>query len=173
MTKKVKWYGKTPFPINPTDHELTIADGKAILEETFRTGKSTPCLCCGQDVMPYPRPIYSSMVKALKFLYHKATGTPRQLTMATNGGGDYRKLAEWGFLQFLQGSEKEPNRYALTAQGRRFYEGRILVPRRLYWYRAEVWGESVEQCHITDCVDEDFDFGDMMSPRHFDREPAE
>lgn len=170
--KENEWRGFRPL-FNPTPFE-TIKNARDYLECSMKRGDSSLCPCCSQTVKLYPRKINSSMVRTLKMIERRGIVLTSELSKFL-GGGDGSKLRYWGLIKLgltevrINNKPKTKRAWICTQDGIDFLFNNKKVPKRVLLYRDKVFGHSTRMVDIHDCVDEDFNFDDLMEPTNVSR----
>ncbi len=157
--------------------DWTISQARALMRPKLKEG--VECLCCGQRVQLYVRPLTSAMVHGLILLYrhHKVCGEPtnnfvhiedylKNQNCPSSVRGDLPKARFWGFIQG-HGDEKtdgNPNNglYKLLPKGIDFIEGRILVQKSVKLYNNKFYGFDGAETDVFACIKNKFDYSALM-----------
>ncbi len=138
--------------------------------DRIKNGSEEDCPCCGRYTKVYHRQIYSSMAVQLIQLYRlggdkEFVHVRRLLIKGTTGVGDFSKFAYWKLIEGMPKDDikKHTSGYwMLTDIGVEFVKGVIGVQRYAIVYDSNVIGFSGSMRRITDCLDEAFDYEELM-----------
>lgn len=133
------------------------------------------CPCCDRFGKVYSRSINRSIAQSLKWMYlfskeHGAgvwadmrEDAPQQSIRAN----EYTKLLSWNLAEKMPvepgSSQKNSGMYRITQKGIDFVECRIMVPKNVFIYNNEVLGSSEEMTDFVSCLDEHFDYQELMT----------
>lgn len=161
--------------------EETLEHARADLQAKLNGGLTCPC--CDQFAKVYKRKLNSCMAQALIHIYqffevvgkedpdayvHVPAFLVRTMGTASIAGGDVTKLRYWGLLEArpearADGSARQ-GFYRITERGKAFVRNEVRVPSHVYLYNQECLRFSDELILITEALQEDFDYGELMRP---------
>ena len=152
------------------DRSEVISDLK---HQTMEVAREKGCICpvCDQFVKFYHRGIPASSARNL-ILAYKRFGVGEyfhitDISEISQTGGEFAKLRFWGLIQekfHEQGDKgkKHSGCWKLTPKAVDFVSGSIQVQKYVILYNGGVFGVSSEQVTITDCLNEKFDYNELM-----------
>jgi hypothetical protein len=153
-----------------TAQQILLADAKAAHTAGLKDG--IECALCGRFDKIYKRKLNSGMARVLILLYKQDKKEPlgwvhvlQDLPDVT--GGDYGKMVEWGLLMKREGTKDDANPdngyYRITAKGQMFCQGKIKVPKYLYFYHDRLWPvEDNEETTIQEALGAKFNWNELM-----------
>lgn len=166
--KNTDWGGFGPF-FHETRFE-DISKAREMLSTYMKGGLQQTCPCCSQTVKLYARKITSRMVVGLKAIEARGVMLSTDVSQIGGGGGDVSKLRYWGLIQLgittvvVNGKRTDKRSWKCMPKGVDFLYNNLSIPKYAMIYRDQLFGFSKEMTTIHDCVDDDFDFHDLMRP---------
>lgn len=159
------------YPLfDPDSFELpgSEREGEAVIVVAYEGARAAAgakggeCACCGQHVQVYRRSIYKRMAKCLIWLATEYTENGQQWVSLKDGpafrGGDNAKLSYW---HLIVRHPTEEDLYKPTQLGVDFVAQRQTIPKYAYVYDGKVQGFSEERVEISECLEGDFNLGDL------------
>lgn len=162
-------------------NDLTIKQAKDAMRLDLHKG--TKCLCCGQPVKMYRRPLTSSMAYGLILLWKETIrlGSLRleqwihletffkEQDVAPSIRADIPKLRFWGLIMPKTGTKREdgnPNNgyYKLTSIGNQFVEGNVKVSSHIQVYNNEYYGfpKNAKDIYIKQALKNKFNYEEVV-----------
>ena len=150
-------------------------DGLSVMQRAkndLMQGWDTPagaiCACCGQKVKRHKRRVYSVPAAELVRLYrlnrddresfHHISAFAHPIPVIS-------KMVYWGLVEsrINTDSKKRTSGYwRITDKGVSFVKGELTIPSFVYVYNNRVDEISGEHVSIIDCLDESFNYADVM-----------
>lgn len=161
----------TPAPLAPVLTGITLAQAKTAHTAGLKDG--IECALCGRFDKIYKRKLNSGMARVLILLYKQDKTKPlgwvhvlQDLPDVT--GGDYGKMVEWGLLAKREGAKDDDNPdngyYRITAKGQMFCQGKVKVPKYLYFYHDRLWPvQDDEETTIQEALGAKFNWNELMA----------
>lgn len=159
--------------LKPADDSVTLIEAQENLDQKIEKGAR--CECCGQYVKVYKRPLNSTMVREMLDFYMEAgVGKFMHFLEIRNfiergyaGGGDFQKLAYWGFIEKLPLEESEDKKssgkWAITERGEAFLKGELTVKSHALVFDGRVLGFCGDDVTIDTIPVKGFSFRELMS----------
>ena len=154
---------------------MSLADIRASffneVKNRIRTGskEAIRCPCCETFHTVYHRTISSAVARDLIRFYRKNGLEYGHVTSIHDlGGGDFSKLALWGFVQPMPEEDAESRggrtsgMWRVTESGELFLKGVINAVKVKLVYRGNHVGEYGERVTIHDCLKNKFDYKKLM-----------
>lgn len=152
---------------------MTLTDAKAQVFGQLTTGSKCPC--CGQYARLYRRPFNSSMAVALITLHrhgrewvHLPSLLSEKLVGPVTRGGDWSKLAFWGFAEpkpevRYDGSTRN-GFWRITDAGLAFVNGATRVPSAVYLYNQTFYGfDPRKTVNVEEALGKAFNYQELMA----------
>lgn len=160
-----------PEPRPLLQGELTLAQAKAAHTAGLHDG--IECALCGRFDKIYKRKLNSGMTRILIILYKEDKKKPLGWVHVLDRiydeirNGDYGKLVDWGLAAKREGAKDDENPdngyYRITAKGQMFCQGKIKVPKYLYFYHDRLWPvEDNEETTIQEALGAKFNWNELM-----------
>jgi hypothetical protein len=147
----------------------TLLQAKEDWGETVK-GRGGTCPCCDRWGKIYSRNINNTMVKSLFWLNAKDTGdnwvdVPNTAPSWLLRSNQLPTLRWWGFVERatkVDKLKKFSGLWKITSKGKGFISSCDKAPKFVFTYNGEVVGFSDEQVLAWDCMDEVFDYNQVM-----------
>lgn len=103
--------------------------------------QGTTCPCCGRKAKAYRRHLYKTQINALQRIasfynvgreFHLGEFLSKYKDVSARGG-DVARLRYWGLIE-----AHGKGRYSITKLGKKFLEGKAMVPKWLSFYDGKV-----------------------------------
>jgi hypothetical protein len=133
------------------------------------------CPCCDRYGKVYKRNINKSIATTLKWFYIQSKvgdvnawfdirkDAPRE-SLESN---EYAKLLYWQLIEKMpvdtSSKKKSSGTYRITRKGIDFVEGSITISKNVFIYNNEVLGVSEEMTDFVSCLEEYFDYQELMT----------
>jgi hypothetical protein len=139
-----------------------------------RDRKGAPCPACGQKVAVYRRALNAPMARLLIWLVLAYQKDPRWYEIKEfptiqkrKGGGDFAKLAHWGFLRALPKDPTDSKRrtsgvWAPTEAAISFVHGRTKAPAAVFLYANVKIGFDDELITCREALGVKWDYYELM-----------
>jgi hypothetical protein len=155
----------------------TLQEAKKELREGWEKG--IECPCCTQLVRLWKHKLNSAIARTLISMYNISKGRNdewvhimNEIHITTMYG-----IAEfWGVIepkdhQKFEDDKRASGMWRLTEKGKKFVEGKILIPKYLFIFNNKVRRTSEETTSIKGCLGNKFSYSELMD-RDFDESKA-
>ena len=167
-------FDKKPDAPLVTAQQILLADAKAAHTDGLKDG--IDCALCGRFDKIYKRKLNSGMVRILIILYKEDKKKPLGWVHVLDRiydeirNGDYGKLVDWGLAAKsaetrMDHDDGNPDNgyYRITAKGQMFCQGKVKVPKYLYFYHDRLWPvDDNEETTIQESLGAKFNWNELM-----------
>lgn len=160
--------------MNHEDQRSFMKSLRAAWQKGIKGKDGATCPCCERFGKVYTRSINRSIAQSLKWMYifSKDHGVGVWADMREDApqqsirANEYTKLLSWRLAEKMSvepgSSQKNTGMYRITQKGIDFVEGSVMVPKNVFIYNNEVLGVSEELIDFQSCLDEYFDYQELM-----------
>lgn len=158
----------------PSEQMTTLDSARCEMLSNAHSKKGTRCPCCERFIKLYRRPLSASMARYL-IVFARKSGTDNPwLHVETDfrdvsipSRGDYAKLRYWGLIEPKPGASERGGRtngyWRITAKGREFVAGTVLIPSHILLLNNRVVGFSDNLVTIRDALGKAFDYDELVA----------
>lgn len=148
------------MPAEGSKSQWTVGEARDWLRA--RSLKGVKCPCCQQDVKVYRRKLYSSLARALIFMYRNrdADNCFRITSAIETKNGDTAKLRHWGLIG--PDPQGRAGTWQITPKGEAFARGRVRVLSHVEIYNKQLLDVNGDEITIRDALGRKFDYDELM-----------